>query len=39
MAQPTSIHIAATGRTVTVHSGLFINNEFVPSADSTDTIE
>jgi hypothetical protein len=39
MAQSTTIHIAATKRKVTVHCGLFINNEFVPSADSTETIE
>jgi aldehyde dehydrogenase (NAD+) len=39
MAQSTTIHIAATQRKVTVHCGLFINNEFVPSADSTETIE
>ncbi|CDO74105.1 hypothetical protein BN946_scf185043.g155 [Trametes cinnabarina] len=39
MAQPVTINIAATGRKITVPTGLFINNEFVPSIDSQDTIQ
>ncbi|KAI9001137.1 NAD-aldehyde dehydrogenase [Trametes punicea] len=33
------ITIAATGREVTVPTGLFINNRFVPSVDSKETIQ
>jgi aldehyde dehydrogenase (NAD+) len=39
MAQPVEITIRATGRKITVNTGLFINNEFVPSIDSKETIE
>ncbi|KAI0939081.1 hypothetical protein AcW1_004214, partial [Taiwanofungus camphoratus] len=39
MAQPTEITVAATGRKIRVPTGLFINNEFVPSVDSKETIE
>ncbi|EPQ59281.1 NAD-aldehyde dehydrogenase [Gloeophyllum trabeum ATCC 11539] len=39
MAQPVQVTIPATGRKITVPTGLFINNEFVPSVDSKDTIE
>ncbi|KAI8968674.1 NAD-aldehyde dehydrogenase [Trametes punicea] len=39
MAQPMTITIAATGREVTVPTGLFINNRFVPSVDSKETIQ
>ncbi|KAI9063394.1 NAD-aldehyde dehydrogenase [Trametes sanguinea] len=39
MAQPVTITIAATGRKITVPTGLFINNEFVPSVDSKETIQ
>ncbi len=39
MAQPVTINVASTGRKITVPTGLFINNEFVPSVDSKETIE
>ncbi|TFK55757.1 NAD-aldehyde dehydrogenase [Heliocybe sulcata] len=39
MAQPVEITIPATGRKIAVPTGLFINNEFVPSVDSKDTIQ
>ncbi|EMD41013.1 NAD-aldehyde dehydrogenase [Gelatoporia subvermispora B] len=39
MAQPVEISITATGRKVTLPTGLFINNEFVPSVDSSDVIQ
>lgn len=39
MAQPVTLTLAATGKTITVPTGLFINNEFVPSVDSTEKIE
>jgi aldehyde dehydrogenase (NAD+) len=39
MAQPTQITVAATGRKITVNTGLFINNEFVSSVDSQETLE
>ncbi|PCH41630.1 NAD-aldehyde dehydrogenase [Wolfiporia cocos MD-104 SS10] len=38
-AQPAVISIAQTGRTITVPTGLFINNAFVPSVDSTAVID
>ncbi|KAF9649360.1 aldehyde dehydrogenase [Thelephora ganbajun] len=38
MAQIAKIHIPATGRTIELPTGLFINNEFVPSADSQETL-
>ena len=38
-AQPVTLTIPATGRKITVPTGLFINNEFVPSVDSTETIQ
>ncbi|OSX60595.1 hypothetical protein POSPLADRAFT_1147983 [Postia placenta MAD-698-R-SB12] len=38
-AQPVEIIIAQTGRKIKQPTGLFINNEFVPSVDSTDVIE
>lgn len=39
MAQSVTISVASTGRKITVPTGLFINNEFVPSVDSKETIE
>ena len=39
MAQPVTITVPATGKTISVPTGLFINNEFVPSVDSTEKIE
>ncbi|KAI0676795.1 NAD-aldehyde dehydrogenase [Trametes maxima] len=39
MAQPVTITVAATGRKITVPTGLFIDNEFVPSVDSKATID
>ncbi|EGN97360.1 hypothetical protein SERLA73DRAFT_184041 [Serpula lacrymans var. lacrymans S7.3] len=38
MAQTARIVIPATNREVTIPSGLFINNQFVPSADSQELI-
>jgi len=38
MAQIAKIKIPATGRTIELPTGLFINNEFVPSVDSQETI-
>ena len=38
MAQIAKINIPATGRTIELPTGLFINNEFVPSVDSQDTL-
>ena len=39
MAQPVTLTIPATGRKIAVPTGLFINNEFVPSVDSGETIQ
>ncbi|KAG6918928.1 hypothetical protein DXG01_010583 [Tephrocybe rancida] len=39
MAQPVTINIAALNKSISVPTGLFINNEFVPSIDSTELIE
>ncbi|KAG6900908.1 hypothetical protein C0993_004345 [Termitomyces sp. T159_Od127] len=39
MAQPVTINISALNKSITVPTGLFINNEFVPSIDSTEVIE
>lgn len=39
MSQSITISVASTGRKITVPTGLFINNEFVPSVDSKETIE
>ncbi|EJF63030.1 NAD-aldehyde dehydrogenase [Dichomitus squalens LYAD-421 SS1] len=39
MAKPVTLTIPATGKQITVPTGLFINNEFVPSVDSTETIQ
>lgn len=39
MAQTVTLSVPASGRKITVHTGLFINNEFVPSVDSKETIE
>ncbi|KAI0773836.1 NAD-aldehyde dehydrogenase [Fomes fomentarius] len=38
MAKPVTLTIPATGKMIAVPTGLFINNEFVPSVDSTETI-
>lgn len=38
MAQIATIKIPATGRTIELPTGLFINNEFVPSVDSQETL-
>ena len=38
MAQIAKIQIPATGRTIELPTGLFINNEFVPSVDSQETL-
>jgi len=38
MAQITRIKVPATGRTIELPIGLFINNEFVPSVDSQETL-
>lgn len=40
MPVPTAeITVPKTGRTIKVSTGLFINNEFVPSVDSKETIQ
>lgn len=39
MAQPITLTMPATGTKISVPTGLFINNEFVPSVDSRETIE
>lgn len=39
MAKPVTLTIPATGRKIAVPTGLFINNEFVSSVDSTETIQ
>ncbi|KAI0721942.1 NAD-aldehyde dehydrogenase [Cerioporus squamosus] len=39
VAQPVTVTVPATGKKITVPTGLFINNEFVPSVDSTETIQ
>lgn len=39
MAKPAEITVAATGKKLTVQTGLFINNQFVPSVDSQETIQ
>ncbi|KAH9846702.1 NAD-aldehyde dehydrogenase [Lenzites betulinus] len=39
MVQPVTVTVAATGRKITIPTGLFINNEFVPSVDSSEKIE
>lgn len=39
MAQPVIITVPATKREISVNTGLFINNEFVSSADSAETIQ
>ncbi|KDQ64863.1 hypothetical protein JAAARDRAFT_118917 [Jaapia argillacea MUCL 33604] len=36
---PVEITVSATGRKITVPTGLFINNEFVASVDSKETIQ
>ncbi|KZT74575.1 aldehyde dehydrogenase [Daedalea quercina L-15889] len=38
-APTVEIAVPKTGRKITVPTGLFINNQFVPSVDSTETIE
>ncbi|KAF8076295.1 aldehyde dehydrogenase domain-containing protein [Lyophyllum atratum] len=38
MAQPVTINISAINKQITVPTGLFINNEFVPSVDSKELI-
>jgi aldehyde dehydrogenase (NAD+) len=39
MAQPIKITIPSSGKEILVPTGLFINNEFVPSIDSQEMIE
>jgi hypothetical protein len=39
MAQPVLVNIQTLNKEITVPTGLFINNEFVPSSDSTEVIE
>jgi hypothetical protein len=39
MAQPVLVNIQTLNKQITVPTGLFINNEFVPSSDSTEVIE
>lgn len=40
MSAPTvEITVPKTGKTIKVSTGLFINNEFVPSVDSKETIQ
>ncbi|OBZ71778.1 Aldehyde dehydrogenase [Grifola frondosa] len=39
MAQPLTVTIPATGKKITIPTGLFINNEFVPSVDSKELIK
>ena len=39
MAKSVAFTIPDTGRQISVPTGLFINNEFVPSVDSTETIQ
>lgn len=38
MAQPVVVSIPALNKKIRVPTGLFINNEFIPSSDSTDVI-
>lgn len=39
MAQIATVNIQLTNKTIRVPTGLFINNEFVPSVDSTDLLQ
>lgn len=39
MSKIASITVPQSNKTLTVNTGLFINNEFVPSVDSQETIE
>jgi aldehyde dehydrogenase (NAD+) len=39
MAQPVKIIIPSSGKEIAVPTGLFINNEFVPSVDSQEVLE
>jgi aldehyde dehydrogenase (NAD+) len=39
MAQSVKITIPSSGKKISVPTGLFINNEFVPSVDSQELIE
>ena len=39
MATIAQINVPATGKKIAVSTGLFINNQFVPSVDSKETIE
>ena len=39
MAAVAEVKVPATGKTIKVPTGLFINNQFVPSVDSKETIE
>ncbi|KIM90700.1 hypothetical protein PILCRDRAFT_973 [Piloderma croceum F 1598] len=39
MAQPVKITIPSSGKEISVPTGLFINNEFVPSVDSQETLD
>ncbi|KAG5716536.1 Aldehyde dehydrogenase [Termitomyces sp. T112] len=39
MAQSVTLNIPALNKSITVPTGLFINNEFVPSIDSTERIQ
>jgi aldehyde dehydrogenase (NAD+) len=38
MAHTAALTISALNKQITVHTGLFINNEFVPSVDSSQKI-
>lgn len=39
MAAVAQVAVPATGKTISVSTGLFINNQFVPSVDSKETID
>ncbi|KAG6837554.1 hypothetical protein H0H93_007735 [Arthromyces matolae] len=39
MAQPATVNVPALNKVITVPTGLFINNEFVPSVDSKERID
>jgi aldehyde dehydrogenase (NAD+) len=39
MAQTAAVNVPKLNKTINVPTGLFINNEFVPSVDSQERIE
>lgn len=39
MAHPTTVTIPALNKRISIPTGLFINNEFVPSVDSSERIK